>query len=88
MLIKEMLKIVEDNNHMINHKIYPEGVKMQPSDWIRIYKSKHHGCIDKGIYSCDYKDRDKIPQEFLDLELDHVDSWFIGGDLSLDFIIK
>lgn len=87
MRVKERLDYLKDN-YIVIHKIYPQGIKMEESDWIRIYKSKSSGCIDEMIYSLDVKDIDSIPNDILELEFDKEETWFVGGDLSLDLIIE
>jgi len=86
MTVKDRLEKLKNDNYMIYHKALKD-TKMLEDDWIRIYKSKNHGCIDEGIYSCDVKDIDKIPDNIMNMEYDHEDSWVIGGDLSLDLVI-
>ena len=86
--VKDRLEKLKQDDYTVVHVLYPEGIKMDEWDWIRIYTSKHKGCIDKMIYSLDVKDIDKIPKDILEIKYDREDTWFIGLDLSLDLIIK
>lgn len=87
MKIGESLKYIHENNDLVIHKLFPEGTKMLGSDWIRVYISDNYGNISKSKYSCSYQDRDKIPNDILNLECLEQTTWIIGGILSLDFII-
>lgn len=88
MKVRYRLDQLKQDNYIIKHKIYPEGIKMADSDWIRIYKSKGNGCIDQFVYATDLKFIDNIPEEILDIEYDYEDRWMLGGYLSLDMVIK
>jgi hypothetical protein len=88
MKVKDRIKKLKQDNFNIIHKIYPEGVKMEEFDWIRIYKSKSHGSIDEMIHSLEVKEIDSIPNEILELEFDKEDSWIVGGFLSLDLVLS
>ena len=86
-IVREELNRIISGGGFVKHKALSEETQMLPNDWIRIYKSKDHGCIDELIWTCDYQEYDKIPQEFLDMEFDHIDTWLVGGYLALDFVI-
>lgn len=86
--VKDRLDKLKQDNYRVIHILYPEGVQMDKYDWIRIYESKHKGCIDRMIYSLDVKDIDRLPQHILEIEYDREDLWFIGTELSLDLVIN
>ena len=78
-------KVIKDG--MTYHKIMNEPINLLDDDWIRIYKGKS-SMVNDLIFSCDYKDTDKIPKEILDMKYDTQANWFVGGNLSVDFIIE
>ena len=87
MTVRERLNKLKNDSYMVIHKLFPKGVELLPSDWIRIYKSKNYSCIDEAIYTLNVKDIDSIPESILDIEFDEEITWFLGGDLSLDLTI-
>lgn len=86
MTIREALPNVIHNG-FTHHKALGNNAPLLSDDWIRVYKGEN--ClIDEMIYSCDYKDIEYIPDNILDLEFDLQDNWLIGGNLSVDFVIR
>jgi hypothetical protein len=86
MTIREALPNVIQNGFTY-HKALGNNVEMLSDDWIRVYKGED--ClIDEMLFSCDYEDINSMPDEILDKEFDIQSNWLIGGNLSVDFIIK
>lgn len=83
--VKQIISEVEERCEYVTHKAIGK-TKIQPSDWIRVY---HGGncLINDMIYSCDWKDRDKIPSDILNTNVDLVSVWMIGCDLSLECVV-
>lgn len=88
MKVRDRLQQLKKDNYIIKHKLFPEGINLEEYDWLRVYKSKGNGCIDEMIYGIDVKDIDDVPEDILNIEYDNEGSYFIGGTLTLDMVLK